>query len=57
MKFTEAKAEVKAEVKAELMEVRKNDMYWIQQRFNTIEKYTAGKVVSEQKNFEDEITK
>ena len=42
------------EVKKEMMEVRRNDMEHIQNRFNTIEILMTGKIVSKQKNFEEE---
>jgi tRNA 2-selenouridine synthase SelU len=41
---------VKKEVKEEMMEIRNNDMQWIDKRFNTIEKLMVGKVVTEPRN-------
>lgn len=48
---------IKAEVKQEMMEVRRSDMEYVQNRFNTLEKFMVGKVISEQKKFEDETQK
>lgn len=45
---------IKAEVKKEMMEVRGNDMEWIQSRFNSLEMLYAGKVISHQKQFSED---
>lgn len=39
--------DMKKEVKQEMMEVRNNDMQWIDKRFNTIEQLMVGKIVTQ----------